>query len=350
MLLSSRPLNTSASALQRAGIIGLLAIATLCPISSYLSADEIYWQVLNGDWSDTDPCPWNPAVEPDNDNAYIINGGTAYITQMGEQCNYLYLGGTNSAAGNPGTIRMSAGSLDVDYSYVGRYGKGAFIQSGGREAIYKLVVGDQSGGDGAFQLTDSGDLAAYSETIGTYGGKGVFTQTGGTNLTSYLTLGYYWGGATGTYNLSGGSLTVDGSADIRVYIGYASTGIFNQSGGSFNAGYGLYLGFFGGTGTYDLSGQSELKGVQIAVGRGSFTQSGGTCRAGDNTGGGLVIGTDPGGTVGDATYTLSGGSLTAAGMVVAQSGYGHVHAHRRNEFGGRNGSWASMPDALNGDL
>ncbi|HEY9073278.1 MAG TPA: hypothetical protein VIN67_04010, partial [Desulfobaccales bacterium] len=70
------------------------------------------------------------------------------------------------------------------------------------------------------------------------------------NLTHVLYLGYN-PGSSGTYNLSGGSL----SGTISQIIGYQGTGVFNQSGGT-NANEGnLALGNeTGSKGTYNQSG------------------------------------------------------------------------------------------------
>ena len=64
------------------------------------------WYVAAGNWSDGNS--WNGGVPDAGKNAYIDNGGTAQITQSGEECLYLYLG---TSAVTSGTVNMSGGSL-----------------------------------------------------------------------------------------------------------------------------------------------------------------------------------------------------------------------------------------------
>ena len=78
---------------------------------------------------------------------------------------------------------------------------------------------------------------AGTEYVG-FEGNGAFTQSGGANVVSTdLNLGYS-SGASGAYNLSGGSLAVNGSE----YIGFAGSGLFTQSGGAHTVANNLILG------------------------------------------------------------------------------------------------------------
>ena len=95
------------------------------------------------------------------------------------------------------------------------------------------------------------------------GGTGTFTQSGGTNDSEYLYLGYA-PGDSGTYNLSGsGQLLPD-----RQYVGYSGSGTLNQSGGTNGNNDGdLLLGFnVGSNGTYSLSGSGRVSEVHEYVG------------------------------------------------------------------------------------
>ena len=73
-------------------------------------------------------------------------------------------------------------------------------------SVSGLYLGYYPGSSGTYNLS-GGSLSAPAETIGVLvGGVGVFNQSGGTNtVTDDLTLGYR-SGSSGTYNLSGGSL------------------------------------------------------------------------------------------------------------------------------------------------
>jgi fibronectin-binding autotransporter adhesin len=240
-------------------ICTLVTIAILLSIPAINSAADNYWNVVSGDWSDTNPYPWSLGTEPtSSDYAYIQNGGTATITQIGEQCKYLYLGATGT--GNSGTIEMTGGDLTTSYyEYIGYSGTGIFTQSGGTNSS-NLDLGYNSGVSGSYNLSGTGQVSAYNEYIG-YSGTGTFTQTDGTNSTTYIYLGNKTN-SSGTYNVSdAGNL----SAKYE-YIGYSGTGTFNQTGGTNSITNFLYLGYnSGSSGIYTLSG-GTLSTTNIYVG------------------------------------------------------------------------------------
>ena len=155
-----------------------------------------------------------------NDFALIANGGTATISTLTPTCGTLALG-----YGGNGNASMSDGRITVKwYEYVGNSGAGNFSQSGGTNSSLFLVLGFNVGSTGVYTLSGTGQLSA-SETIGDYG-SGAFSQTGGTNSSGFLSLGYY-GGSNGTYNLMSGLV----SAQNEV-VGLYGPGIFNQSSGT----------------------------------------------------------------------------------------------------------------------
>ena len=215
-----------------------------------------------------------------------------------------------------GTYNLTGGSLSLSPGgqglCVGNSGTGTFMQSGGTNTLDTgLYLGLSRGGSGTYNLT-GGSLSlpggGQSLCVG-YSGAGTFTQSGGTNTASGgLFLGYY-SGSSGTYTLSAGSSSLPGAQGL--YVGYSGGGTFTQTGGSNTvAGY-LYLGYgSGGSGTYSLSAQGVLSAYGEVVNSGSFTQSGGT-----NTTGvpGLYINPGPGG----GTYNLNGGVLIASGLAGA---------------------------------
>src|SRR5205807_6840038 len=114
-------------------------------------------------------------------------------------------------------------------------------------------------------------------------GSGTVTQSGGTlsffgnAFAKGLVLGQNFGG-NGTYNLQSGSLNL---GSLNTFVGYAGSGVFNQSGGSHGANT-LYLGFFGppssgpaANGIYNLSG-GTLRVTFENIGQngnGTFNQS-----------------------------------------------------------------------------
>jgi T5SS/PEP-CTERM-associated repeat protein len=263
--------------------------------SSRVSAAINSWNVASGDWSGTSPCPWTLGREPtSSDYACVQNGGTATINQSGENCNILYLGGTNT-----GTVLMNGGSLtESTDSYVGYNNTGTFTQNYGTNAInHYLYIGYNSGTSGTYNLNNTAQLSASREYIG-YSGAGSFVQTGGTNtISDSLYLGFS-SSAADNYTLSGTGQLIAGSEFI-----YSCSGTgFTQTGGT-NTTSNLYIGA-SVTSKYNLSGSGELISEYEYIGcngSAAFTQSAGT-----NTTRCAQIGTG-------GTYTLSGGVLNVNG-------------------------------------
>ncbi|MHC4672437.1 MAG: hypothetical protein ACYTBZ_08135 [Planctomycetota bacterium] len=246
-----------------------------------LAITNTYWRVGTENWS------YNPnwtAGEPTSSfNAFINNGGTAQITQLYEYCDSLHLGENTSERGN---VDMSNGELRSKAAYIGYYGTGLFLQSGGNTNLDNLSLGYQPGSSGTYGLSGNGELfvsprtSEETEYIGYYG-TGLFNQTGGVHTIHFsnLSLGHQ-SGSNGTYNLSDGQLTVD----IDEYIGFEGTGTFTQSGGIHTVNGGGSLGLLLGTypnssGTYELSGNGMLSATRAYVGiygNGNFNQTGGT--------------------------------------------------------------------------
>jgi hypothetical protein len=140
-----------------------------------------------------------------------------------------------------------------------------------------LVLGNNYGSHGTYNLGGSGELSTGEEVIG-YEGTGNFNQTGGTNRTRQLTMG----SKGNIYSLSGGDLIAD-----TEYIFYGSN-LFCHSGGT-NATKYLSV-----DSRYQLSGTGVLTAESEYIG-GQFVQTGGA-----NTVGDISI---------RGTYEFSGGSL-----------------------------------------
>ena len=212
--------------------------------------------------------------------------------------------------GAVGTYTLSGGSLTVGTEeIVGRgSGPGSFVQTGGTHTVgANLYVGQLAGppGGGTYNLSGAASqLTAMNEYIG-YQNTGVFTQSDGAHqVQDDLYLGFHIGG-TGTYNLSGGTLTV-----LNEFVGAnGGTGIFNQTGGTHNVtgGATLYLGFAAsGHGTYTLdAGNLNTNEVSIAQdGSGTFIQNGGL----HNVAGRMYVGANNS-TPKVGRYELHGGTL-----------------------------------------
>jgi hypothetical protein len=266
----------------------------------------------SGDWWTSGN--WTGGIPFSGDTAYICNGGTATITSS-SGCNTLLLGTT---AGS-GTVLMSAGTFGAIGEEIGYSGVGHFVQTGGTNSkgslSSTLILGYNTASSGTYDLSGTGVLAPSDEYVGLYG-TGTILQSGGTNTVNMLRLGLY-SGSTGNYRLSGtGQLS---TGEQRV--GESGAGDFGQSGGV-NTATTLYLGYYAGaSGTYTLSDTGQLvaggqyvgnytpmSSTSVASGTGTFLQSGGT-----DTTSRIGIGST-------GVYRLTGGVLNLANGGVDNQG------------------------------
>jgi uncharacterized protein with beta-barrel porin domain len=241
--------------------------------------------------------------------------------EVGSQGNYFMLGGNFYPR------------LTAQNEYIGYSGHGLFQQSGGNGydslstssniVSMDLIVGHLSGAVGEYQLF-GGYLSAGREVIGS-SGTGTFTQTGGLNTCTGLTLGDQAGGS-GTYKFQDGLLST-----AQEIIGNSGSGTFTQSLGEHNTGI-LTLGNYANSqGTFNLQGGSfgatqETVGV---YGTGTFNQSGGTNWVATL----LTIGNSSG-TGGSGTYNYLGGILIAPDVQVYRTGtlqgFGTIYGNVNN--------------------
>jgi fibronectin-binding autotransporter adhesin len=102
-----------------------------------------------------------------------------------------------------------------------------------------LFLGQGSSGNGTLNILSGGSLQYGLVHIGRDAGAvGVLSQSGGMMRVNTSTFEILSGGASGTYNLSGGELKTvhTGAMAIKVGASGSGTGYFNMSGGTFNAG------------------------------------------------------------------------------------------------------------------
>lgn len=210
---------------------------------------------------------------------------------------------------NGGNLHLTSGST----IYVGEFEHGDGVL--------------QISGNSQFTTEDVASGSGTQIFIGTNGGVGTILQDGAGSLVDIDSGGNaFWFGYTdaeaidgghGTYDLRAGQFKVQGANGI--YFGRSSntTGDFLQSGGEFTANTQVVIGS-AGTGTYNLSGGTSTmnNGLVVASGSGST----GTV---NQTGGALTVtnGLSLGGN-GAATYNLNGGTFTVDGITGnASSGF-----------------------------
>jgi len=301
-----------------------LALATLASpptqaITTFWVCDNDWWDSIC--WSDT---PGGSAVlgQPLNGDRALLRQSDAVNRTVdyqntaypGAVLDYLLIDATGMGTM---TLSQAKDSLAINSVKIGDYGTGIYNQTGGTLSVSGISLGGYiSSSSGSYTLSGSGNLSAYSESVGSYNGAGTFTQSGGTNTTQILTLGdSFTAGTSGSYALSG-----NGSLSAKYeYLGNRSAGIFTQSGGT-NVTQTLSLGYYAGSsGSYTLSsgslsvshyeyigydGNGWNEEYNDYGGNGTFIQTGGTHSASY-----LQLGQSTG-DVSSGDYVLSGGSLS----------------------------------------
>jgi uncharacterized protein with beta-barrel porin domain len=289
-------------------ILGLVLVFMLMLAPELARPDDLTVDVSQGN------SPYTVTSDINYFNEYIGTTAAGGIVNQSGYTNTLtsslYLGNNT---GSSGTYNLSNGSLSVGNSeYIGGFYvsdcSGVFTQSGGTHTINgDLTLGCWINASGSYTLS-GGSLSAASESIGLYG-IGTFTQSGGTHTVSgYLEMGF---DSTGTYTLNGGSLSVGSDEVLGGYLGGSGTGTFIQNGGTHTANDLILAWDSTSSGSYDLrDGSLAVGGIECIGygGVGTFTQSGGTHTIDSDF---YLSVLDFPSTSG--TYNLSGGSLAVAG-------------------------------------
>jgi len=232
---------------------------------------------------------------------------------------------TGGTGGATNTLLIQGNDLTADEDEVGVSGNGTVIQIAGNNTINtEIDVGANSGSTGVYNLSGMGTLTGTGHlVVGSIGGTGTFNQSGGTvsftdtsnGVTLVLGSGLPTSANTsGTYNLSGGSLT---SATENVGS-FQGSGTFIQTGGTNtltepnNVAEALSVGNGQGTtGIYMLSGIGTLTSPSESINStGTFTQNGGTNSI-IGVGIHAAVLSISSGTGTNGAYNLNGGNLSA---------------------------------------
>jgi hypothetical protein len=220
-----------------------------------LYAPTVVWDNGNadGDWDlDTG---WSTGFEPTaSDKVAVDNGRIITISQSGEVADEIRVASTSASSG---TLRVLSGDLTFRLGEIGDEGTGVVNQLGGAvTSTNRLWIGSRGPG--------------------------------------YDALGQ------GTYNLSAGTVDVQGTASTAMRVGRAgATGTLNISGGTFTT-----------AGQFNIAAQPAAEGLPS---KGTVNLSGtgvlnvGTTLLNDATG------TDPG----EALLTLSGSNVTVTALSYA---------------------------------
>ena len=281
---------------------------------------------------------WSSGVVPSSNasnNAFISNGGTAEITQAGQNSQYITLA---YGASQTGSVHLISGTLatSVDQNLC-RGGVATFTQEAGttNTSGALVTIGEQSGSRGTYRL-NGGVLTVPGNdiTVGyNSGSTGTIEQAGGTlgviGPSKYLILGRL-AGAVGNYVMSGGSILFTNNNFAS--IGNSGTGHFTQNSGTVVVDQQFNIGRqAGGYGDYTLNAGSFLAHLPVlgesSGATGVVTVTGGSFQGGIN----LSIGHSgcgylyqSGGVVGVSTQYLYLGELSSSMGTYVLSGTGQL--------------------------
>ena len=309
----------------------ILLILAVAPNAA--KADTDWNGVFSDDWFNS--FNWNGGLppKPANGTTNIVNGGTPKIAGGAANAGSLLIVDKSS------TLTLSVGSLTAVNERLGLSGTGRFTQSGGTNQATNLSIGYvvlgegfTSSGTGTYDLNGGALNVSGASRVGE-GGAGILNQTGGNHTAGLLILGgrvEFPDGTTsnpglGAYTLSDGSLTVKDKTEV----GLSGKGIFTQDGGTYTT-LSLYVGHAGIFPSGNFSG----------FGDGSYNLNSGALSVLADTRVGYVgngIFNQTGGTHtvsdilaigqsgGQGTYNLSGGGsvLTASNEYIGLGGLGN---------------------------
>jgi hypothetical protein len=169
--------------------------------------------------------------------------GSGEFTQTGSAVhtvNQLYVGYGDIHNVGQGTLNLQGGTLSANHMIVGYFGDGEVFQSGGDVSLSGqntgLAIGIDAGGVGRWELSGSATLSTVDAAIGRFG-AGTVVQNGGSVSVGLAPTGRsMWlgeqTGATGVYELHSGQLDLErldlGGGGVGTAGG---TGRFTQTGG-----------------------------------------------------------------------------------------------------------------------
>ncbi|MDR0532974.1 MAG: hypothetical protein LBH01_03375 [Verrucomicrobiales bacterium] len=257
-------------------------------------------------------------------NGYGANFSGNIIGEGEHQIDY---GGNSLEIVGSGTVILS-GSTRVFDSFFANAGN--VKQTAGNSSAVEMAVGSGSGATGSFTLsggtltinpstkTDNSTLVAGSFRVGDWGGSGTFNQTGGTLVlsdSSSFNIGNQ--GGNGVFNLSGGETILNGGLHI---VGRSDTGKPDST-GVINVSGGDFI--VQSTGKLILG--NNLKADNSSA---TFNQTGGLVTIGGSASLYLSAYSN-----GGSVYNLTSGTLQVGGSSL-KAHYGNTNADYQFNLGG----------------
>ncbi|MEK7949644.1 beta strand repeat-containing protein [Luteolibacter soli] len=270
---------------------------------------------------------------------FNLESGT--ITSNGD----IYVGNAN--AGGSGRLDISAGTVtSTGWMKVGHNGGSGIINlantgtTGGTltgfglssgsmnvSGNYRLGGGDAgSGGSGTMNMNTSGTLTVTGPLhVGTQASTGVLNLDSGTIAVANSFFIGNAASATGTVNISGGTLNKTNNATAFA-VGNGGGGTLSQTGGAITVNGEFWVGSTS-TATYTMSGGTLSSDTWFVVGRngsgvGTLNMSGGTITKGGSNN--VVIGADS--ATANGTVAMTGGLFNVTGGITVVGNNGGIGA------------------------
>src|SRR5687767_4488955 len=215
----------------------LAAVSVGLALAPFRACEAASWVGGSGSWSN--PNNWSPAVVPAPDTDVFIrhnDGLNRLITFDHDYPQPLGAFILDQTGAGTTTFSMTANTFGTNYQnidkqeVIGLHGRATFLQSGGinvgHPTFNQIHMGEGIGSSGTYNLS-GGTMSAAGLIMG-YSGAGTFIQSAGVASISFVNLGVNDGSA-GTMNLSGTASFTGGA----VFCAQLGPGHINQSGGTF---------------------------------------------------------------------------------------------------------------------
>ncbi len=269
----------------------------------------------------TNPGDANPGSVADSLDWVVVDGAPSSNMTLNQGTDNLSTSRLTVGESGTGIYNMTGGSLavtlddvNVDTLTLGRQDNsvGTFNQSGGDVTVGRVIsLGQTAGSIGTYNLNTGSSVSGFI-TMG-FGGYGELNQQAGT--TNTVGSDIYMNNAA--YNLTGGSLTVNGTQGV--IVGTVGTSTFAQTGGTLAITQGNLTVGNQGTGTFiQHAGEHTVGGdliiaSQASAGGSSFTLDTTARPSSLAVSGNLVVGQE-----GKGTLTQDGGSNTVDHTLVCR--------------------------------